>query len=68
MEELGTNGSPSSMKERVVEETERVGAGLILNDMEVRSIIDRAFTEALNYHLVLHDGANDLLVQVNVLS
>lgn len=33
MEELGTNGSPSSMKERVVEE--RVGAGLILNDMEV---------------------------------
>ena len=35
MEELGTNGSPSSMKERVVEETERVGAGLILNDMEV---------------------------------
>jgi len=35
--------------------------------MEVRSIIDRAFNEALSYHLVLRDGVNDLLVQVGVL-
>jgi len=56
------------MKERVVEEAERLNSGSILNGMKVPSIIDREFNEALSHDLVLRDGANGSLVQVSCVS